>query len=173
MPPTLNNNAYIDGANLHLGIKSQNWDLDFQKFRIWLEEKFQIKDAYIFLGNIPKYSNLYSHLQDCGFKLIFKPVVYDEKGKPKGNCDADLVLKCVQDFYKKKYNRSILISSDGDYGSLVNFLQEEKVMLGVLSPYSPEKCSVLIKRTGCKIYYIGDQKNNLQKVKTPDGDETP
>lgn len=31
-----------------------------------------------------------------GFTLIFKEVVYDGDGKPKGNCDADLVLQATR-----------------------------------------------------------------------------
>ena len=67
--------AYIDGANLHHGLKSQNWELDYFKFRKWLSDKFGVKTAYIFLGNIPKYSKLYNSLTAMNYKIIFKEVV--------------------------------------------------------------------------------------------------
>ncbi len=168
-----NNVAYIDGANLHLGVHSANWSLDYKRFRIWLKDKFSIMDAYIFLGNIPKYSKLYEHLHESGFKIIFKEVVYDSSGKAKGNCDADLVLKAVQDFYEMNINSVLLVSSDGDYASLVSFLSKAQKLLGVLSPYDRTKCSILLKRTNAKIYYIEDQKKTLQNKKAPDGDKTP
>jgi len=60
-----NNFAYIDGANLHKGIESSGWKLDYRKFRVWLLEKYGVKKAYIFIGLIPEAgrgrSHLYSH----------------------------------------------------------------------------------------------------------------
>lgn len=48
-----NNFAYIDGANLHSGIKNLGWELDYARFRVWLKEKYNVQKAYIFLGLIP------------------------------------------------------------------------------------------------------------------------
>ena len=137
------------------------WELDYKKFRVWLTDKFRITKAYLFIGNIPKYGKLYAHLQECGYILIFKEVVYDNNGKPKGNCDADLVLKATQDFYTRSYEKMLLISSDGDYSSLISFVMSEKRLLGILSPANEKKCSVLLKRTGAKIFYINEQKKIL------------
>ena len=158
-----NNYAYIDGANLHQGASALGFEMDYAKLRIWLADKFEITTAYIFLGNIPKYGKLYAYLQECGFILIFKEVVYDKIGKAKGNCDADLVLKVTQDFYKNNYDNMLLISSDGDYSSLISFLLSENRLIGVLSPATEKKCSVLLKRTNAKIYYVSDQISILEK----------
>ena len=84
-----NNFAYIDGANLYRGIVSSGWSMDYRRFRVWLFEKYGIRKAYLFIGLIPKYRDLYQYLQEAGFTLVFKEVVYDDAGKPKGNCDAD------------------------------------------------------------------------------------
>lgn len=155
--------AYIDGANLHNGVKTLGFDFDYSRFRIWLKDKFNVSEAYIFLGNIPKYSNLYAYLQECNYKIIFKEVVYDNTGKAKGNCDADLVLKMTQDFYNKKYEKALLVSGDGDYAPLIRFLNDEKVLLGIICPSKKEKCSILIKRINIKIFYIFDQISILKR----------
>ena len=34
--------AYIDGANLHNGIKSFDWDFDYGRLRVWLSEKYSV-----------------------------------------------------------------------------------------------------------------------------------
>lgn len=171
-----NNFAYIDGANLHKGIKSLGWILDYKKFRIWLTEKYKVNRAYLFLGMIPKYKELYQYLQECGFMLIFKEVVYNDAGMPKGNCDADLVLQAVKDTYENKFDKSILVSSDGDYSCLVSFLMEKQKFLSLLSPHPKDKCSILLKRTNAKIVYINDKRRGLEKLnlkeKAPDKDET-
>lgn len=75
-----NNFAYIDGANLYKGVKSLGWALDYRKFRVWLLEKYRIHTAYLFIGLIPKYKNLYTYLQESDFTVIFKEIVYDGAG---------------------------------------------------------------------------------------------
>ncbi len=175
MKNKLNNFAYIDGANLHKGVESLGWNMNYQRFRIWLSEKYGVKSAYLFIGLIPKYKKLYTHLQECGFILIFKEVVYDGEGKAKGNCDADLVLKAAIDYFEKNFDKAILVSSDGDYASLVRFLKEHGKLKTILSPHDKDLCSILLKRTDAPIAYLNNQISILQikKEKAPDGDRTP
>lgn len=45
-----NNCAYIDGANLHKGIASLGWQLDYARFRVWLKDKYGVETAYLFKG---------------------------------------------------------------------------------------------------------------------------
>lgn len=176
MIPKQNNFAYIDGANLYRGVESLGWKMDYRRFRIWLSEKYGVRTAYLFIGLIPKYKELYKHLQECGFTLVYKEVVYDGDGKPKGNCDADLVLNVTRDTYENKFDRAVIVSSDGDFAGLIMFLKERAKLLAILSPHPKDKCSILLKRTGAKIAYINDQRSRLgstQKEKAPDGDGTP
>jgi len=156
MDKNKNNFAYIDGANLHKGVKSSGWRLDYKRFRVWLKEKYGVKNAYIFIGLIPKYKDLYAYLQECGFILIFKEVVYDGDGKAKGNCDADLVLQAAVDVYENKFDSAILVSSDGDYAGLVKFLIGRGKLMVVLSPHTKDKCSILLKRTNAPIAYLDE-----------------
>lgn len=168
-----NNYAYIDGANLHKGVKNTGWRLDYKKLRVWLKEKYGVVQAYLFIGLIPKNKDLYTHLQECGFTLIYKEVTYGGDGCVKGNCDADLVLRVTRDAFENSFEKAILVSGDGDYAGLVKFLQEKNKMAAILSPSLPNKCSILLKRTGAPIAYLIDQKRNLRvKEKTPDTDGT-
>ena len=168
------NYAYIDGANLHRGIESLGWKLDYKRFRIWLTEKYKVKTAYLFLGLIPKYKELYKNLQEDGFTLVFKEVIYDESGKAKGNCDADLVLQATRDFYENNFEKAVIVTSDGDYASLVKFLNESMKLFIVLSPGNKDKCSILLKRTNSPISYIDDQQAILKRrnKKAPNEDGT-
>lgn len=36
-------------------------------------------DAFLFMGLIPKYGEMYKNLQQAGYILVFKEVVYDGK----------------------------------------------------------------------------------------------
>jgi uncharacterized LabA/DUF88 family protein len=169
-----NNVAYIDGANLYNGVKQLKWQFDYKRFRVWLREKYKVKQAYLFLGLVPKYKDLYKYLQETGYTLIFKEIIFDGDGKAKGNCDADIVVLAMQDAYEKRFNSSVLVSSDGDYAPLVKFLISKNKIEAVISPYETKKCSVLLKRTDVKIAYITDQKTILeaQKEKAPNVDRT-
>ncbi|HLC49568.1 MAG TPA: NYN domain-containing protein [Candidatus Andersenbacteria bacterium] len=162
MKPRLNNNAYIDAANLHKGTEKLGWKMDYKRFRAWLEHKYNVQHAYIFIGLVPKYKDLYNSFQEAGFKLIFKEVTYDGEGRVKGNCDADLVLKATQDAYENMFNKAVLVSSDGDYAGLVKFLMEKEKFETIISPALAKKCSILLKRTGAKIAYLDDQRKILR-----------
>lgn len=169
-----NNFAFIDGANLHNGVKELGWNLDYKRFRIWLKDKYSITRAYIFIGLIPKNKELYTFLQEAGFTLIFKEITCDGEGRAKGNCDADLVLKAVVDYYKKQFDKAVIVTSDGDYAGLVNFLKNKGVFYSLISPSN--KCSFLLRKLNIPLVYLDTKRNSLsyiQKEKAPGGDKTP
>jgi len=70
-----NNYAFIDSQNLNLGIQKLGWKLDYQRFRVYLAEKYGVKKAYIFIGFVALNQSLYDHLQEAGFILKFKPTI--------------------------------------------------------------------------------------------------
>ena len=119
-------------------------------------------------------TKIYIYLQQSGFVLVFKEVVYDGDGKPKGNCDADLVLHATRDTYENKFAKAVIVSSDGDYASLVKFLIAQNKLKAILSPHTKNLCSILLKRTNAPIAYLADQKAilEIQKEKAPDRDGT-
>lgn len=138
------------------------WKLDYRKFHSWIRQKFNVTDTYLFIGLMPKHANLYTSLQKAGYKLVFKGVVYDEDGKAKGNCDADIVLQAVKDYYENQIISVLLVSSDGDYNPLVRFWIENGVHCAVISPAPVHKCSILLKKTGVPIVYLEDVKHKLR-----------
>lgn len=133
--------AFVDSNNLNLGIKSLGWNLDFRRFRIYLKEKYNFSVSYLFLGYVPGNQDLYSSLQKAGYILIFKPTLPDKDGKVKGNIDADLTLQVMIDY--PKYDKAIIVTSDGDFHSLVKHLYENKKLYFVISPCR-ETCSALL-----------------------------
>ncbi len=165
MLPEKNNYAFIDSQNLNLGVQSLGWKLDFKKFRIYLREKYGVSVAYLFLGYIPEYQDLYFALQKNGYILKFKPVLPHQDGQHKGNVDADLVLQTVVDFYENNFDKAIIITSDGDFYSLVKFLYDRRRLEAVISPYI-KTCSVLLKKTAKeKIIFMWNLRMKLEYKK--------
>ena len=140
-----NNFAYIDGTNLHKGIEELGWQLDYKRFRIWLAEKFGVAKAYIFLGFIKENNNLYRDLRNWDYNIIFKTALPNQKGGIKGNCDAEMVLQTVSDMYEKNYEKALIVTGDGDFACLANFLNERNKLKAVLSP-NHKKASILLKK---------------------------
>ncbi len=157
-----NNFAYIDGVNLHKGIKELGWIIDYKKFRVWLTEKYGVSRAYIFLGFLSTNTNLYKDLQNWGYTVIFKPTIPDGEGEIKGNCDAELVLQVVSDMYEGHYENAVIVSGDGDFACLVNFLKEKRKFKMVLSP-NHKKASVLLRKAAPNnIVFLERFKNRLE-----------
>ena len=166
-----NNYAFIDSQNLNLSILSLGWKLDFRKFRIYLAEKYGVTKAYMFIGFVALNNSLYDNLQEAGFILMFKPTIPDSDGKIKGNIDADLVLRAALEL--DKYDKAVIVSSDGDFYSLVQHLYETGKLKTVLSP-DIEMASSLLKQTAKeKINFMNNLRGLLEyKRKTPPGDRT-
>lgn len=159
----LTNFAFIDSQNVNLGIRDIGWKLGWRKFRVFLEERYRVKTAYLFIGYLPENQDLYSSLQRYGYVLIFKPVIRDKDGKAKGNVDADLVLQAMIDY--KNYERAIIVSGDGDYYSLVKYLYRNNKLVCVLSP-SRNACSALLLKTAKeKIRFLEDFRGKVEYQK--------
>lgn len=167
-----NNFAYIDGANLHKGVKDLGWRLDYKKFRVWLYEKYGVKKAYLFLGFLPINTRLYRDLQNWGYTIVFKPTIPDGNGEVKGNCDAELVLQAVSDMYEGNYENALVVTGDGDFACLVKFLQEKNRFSLLLSP-NHKRASVLLKKAvSGDIIFLERFKDRLKYEKAPVWDGT-
>lgn len=157
---TPKNFAFIDSQNLNLGIQKLGWKLDYEKFRVYLKEKYNVDKAYLFIGFVALNQKLYDRLQESGFILVFKPTIPDADGKIKGNIDADLVLKVVAEI--NEYNKAIIVSSDGDFYSLVQYLIDKNKLEIVLSP-DIENCSTLLKQSAKdRIRFMNDLRAKLE-----------
>lgn len=74
----------------------------------------------------------------------------------KGDCDAELVLKVVSDFYTKAFSSCILITGDGDFACVAEFLQKEGVLSGILAP-NKNKCSYLLRnKPGIELTFLNE-----------------
>ena len=162
------NCAFIDGQNLNLAIRSLGWKLDFKKFRIYLKDKYKVEKAYYFIGFIEGNSVLYSSLQQCGYILIFKPTLVSKDGKVKGNCDAELVLQAMIEY--KNYDQAVIVTGDGDFTCLVNYLKDKNKLKTVLVPNRQKFSSLLRKAGGGKyIAFMNDLKTKLEYMQRTAG----
>lgn len=146
-----NTYAFIDSQNLNLGTQRMGWKLDWRKFRQYLADKHGVTKAYMFIGYMSENEALYEYMHELGYLIVLKPTVdvsahqehknddgsprqADEKDKPtiKGNVDAELVLYAMKEL--PNYDQAIIVSGDGDFFSLAEYLEEQKKLAQILTP---------------------------------------
>ncbi|MBU4421624.1 NYN domain-containing protein, partial [Patescibacteria group bacterium] len=138
--------AFIDSQNLNLSIREQGWQLNFKRFLIYLQDKYRIDKAFLFIGYIKENKDLYTSLKNAGYILIFKPTLEIKNNKKvctKGNVDAELVLHSMIEY--PNYNKAIIISGDGDFHCLIEYLEKNKKLLNVIIP-NAYKYSALLRK---------------------------
>lgn len=160
------NYAFIDSQNLNLGVRSQGWEIDYKKLRLYLKHKYAVEKAFMFIGLVANNQKLYTTLQSAGFILVFKPTVrYFENGKEtvKGNVDAELVLHAAAIEYKH-YDKAVIISGDGDFACLIEYLADNDKLLHVMAP-NP-KYSQLLKPFAEFVVGVDKLKSSLKYQKS-------
>lgn len=137
--------AFIDSQNLNISVQNFGWKMNWKKFREFLTQKYGVTDAFMFIGYMPEHEDLYEKMHAAGYKVVLKQT-YDmsrpqpentdkktgEERKIKGNVDADLVLWAMKEL--SNYDKCIIVSGDGDFHSLVEYLISKNRLLKLLTP---------------------------------------
>jgi uncharacterized LabA/DUF88 family protein len=146
--------AFIDSQNLNIGVQKSGWKMDWRKFRKFLADKYGVTKAFMFIGYIPENEDLYEQMHQAGYAVVLKPtfdltrpqpemmeVMHEDMGqksepedkKPvKGNVDAELVLWAMKEM--SNYEKAIIVSGDGDFYCLVEYLDQKGRLLNLLAP---------------------------------------
>jgi len=142
------NYAFIDSQNLNLGTQKMGWKMDWRKFRRWLDEKYNVTKAYMFIGYVPEFEEMYEQLHESGYLIVLKPTQdmskpktdnpdpktdkQEDKKPIKGNIDADLVLWAMREL--QYYSKAIIVSGDGDFHGLLEYLKEQNKLMHIMTP---------------------------------------
>lgn len=132
----MKNYAFIDGQNLHLGTKTDGWEIDLFRFRVYLKEKYGVDNAYYFLGCVSdENSDLYTMIQKAGFILVFREHSSAMIGTKKGNVDTDVVFEMMKNLADNTaMEHIVLVSGDGDYKKAVDYIIKKERFLKILFP---------------------------------------
>ena len=175
--------AFIDSQNLNLGTQKFGWKMDWRKFRKFLADKYNVTHAYMFIGYMAENEALYEQLHEQGYLIALKPTLDitalneanggepakpEEKHVVKGNIDADLVLYAMKEL--PNYDKAIIVSGDGDFLSLIEYLAEQNKLHSVMTPNW--QYSSLLKQFDEHIVRIDQFKRELayhdrKKIKKP------
>ncbi len=166
---TQKNYAFIDGQNLFMNTAKREknpWKINLKKFRIYLKDKYDVTNAYYFLGHVQvENQDLYEQIQNSGFILLFRDHNPAMIGKKKGNVDSDIIFLIMKKIYKQeKFDKVILVSGDGDYKQLVDFLIEENRFKKILFP-DRQFASSLYKKLGGQFFDYLDNEHIKDKIR--------
>lgn len=139
------NYAFIDSQNLNVSVQKYGWKMDWKKFRKFLGEQYGVSKAYMFIGYVPEHEDIYEKMHEAGYAVVLKPT-FDmtklqseekthpsgEEKKVKGNIDADMVLWTMREM--NSYDKAIIVSGDGDFFGLVEYLQQQGKLKKILTP---------------------------------------
>jgi uncharacterized LabA/DUF88 family protein len=143
--PKKGNYAFIDSQNLNVSVQKYGWKMDWKKFREFLGNRYGVTKAFMFIGYVPEFEDIYEKMHEAGYAIVLKPT-FDmsrpqpeekpqkngEEKKVKGNIDADLVLWAMREM--KNYDKALIVSGDGDFFGLVEYLHQEEKLLKILTP---------------------------------------
>lgn|GEM_PF-3904935 len=81
----------------------------------------------------------------------------------------------MRDFYEDTMSQAVVVTSDGDFACLANFLNDRQALRSIVSPRAA--ASFLLRKIRVPIVYLNEFKNilefNIKYEKHPDGDRTP
>ena len=142
-------------ANLQADCKKNNLEINFERFFVYLSERFTPDNIYIFTGYISRFETDYRAMEEIGYKYIFKEAIINkDENKIKANCDVEIALNGTLDTCEKGLNYAVIISSDGDFSSLVKFWLARKIKVTIISPSSRKECSYLLRKLNTSIIYL-------------------
>ncbi len=138
------NYAFIDSQNLNVSVQKFGWKMNWKKFREFLSEKYGVTKAYMFIGYVPEFEDIYEKMHQAGYAVVLKPTFDMSRPRPeeagkaksdkpvKGNIDADMVLWAMKEM--RNYDKAVIVSGDGDFFGLVEYLNQEDKLLKLLTP---------------------------------------
>ncbi len=157
------NIAFIDWQNLHLWTISEDWKIDFARFRIYLKDKFNIIEAYFFLWFVnDENQEMYRKIQKAWFILEFREHNTNMLWKKKWNVDVDIVFNIMHRLLEEdNFNKLVLVTWDWDYIKLVKYLIKKNKFKKILFPN--KKYSSLYKSLK-DIYWMNLSQNELKSL---------
>lgn len=107
---------------------------------------------------------MYNTIQRAGFILVFREHRSDLLSHKKGNVDTDIVFLIMKKLYlREKFDKVFLVSGDGDYYQMVEFLRDENKLGKVLFP-TKSKASSLYRQIEAKYRDYLDASDIKKKI---------
>ena len=155
--------VYIDAQNVYVTIKRAWREIDWARFFIYLQNKFQVDIVYYTVWYVPRYKHIYQILIDIWYTMLFKKTLILPDWTIKGNVDIDIAIRSILELKDRIVSTAYLVTNDGGYNTLIMTLQNYNVWWCLLTP-DWYIASRLLKRCQVKIINMQDIKSKIQKL---------
>ena len=174
--------AFIDAQNIAKGIESAGWKINWSLFRQWLADEYNVAQAHMYIGYMMENRDLYLQLNNNGFIVNLKETLQIKNvkdvhaynsaspGDVKGNVDVDLTIGVWREY--DHYDKAIIMSGDGDFSSLIQFLLDQQKLKALIVPgiYSSlfkqfEPHIVHLNNYRDELLYVNKNKQRLKAAK--------
>jgi hypothetical protein len=108
--------AFIDSQNLNVSVQKYGWKMNWKKFRKFLSDNYGVSKAYMFIGYVPEHEDIYEKMHEAGYAVVLKPTF--DMSRPRD----------------ENYEKAVLVSGDGDFFGLVEYLHQQGRLLKLLTP---------------------------------------
>lgn len=123
----------------------------------------------MFIGYMVENESMYEYMHSLGYIVVLKPTLEingphkdsdpnnKEKSLIKGNVDTEVVLTAMKEF--PNYSKAIIVSGDGDFFSLAEYLKEKGKLLHIITP--SWQYSTLLKKFESYIVNLDEYRHQL------------
>jgi uncharacterized LabA/DUF88 family protein len=185
--PLKKQNAYvcIDASNFHYYLVKVGWRIDWKKFKLYCENRYESPKFFYYEGvpsksqyfdihpghSLPQFIeakknklNYFKFLKSISFKVRHKPVgrVYDNtagKFKHKCNFDVELTIDAMDGI--GDYDVFVLFSGDGDFVKLIKYLKGKKKKTVVIAP--SDRISDNLESAANQVIYLEDLEAEINR----------
>jgi len=124
---------YVDIQNIYYGAKDNfKKKIDFKRLieSIIRGRKLVVANAYLVKADIDN-SGFVNFLKQVGYNIVSKDLKKRSDGSAKGNLDIEMTIDIMTD--KDCLDTVVLVSGDGDFVALVDYLKAKNIQVEVYS----------------------------------------
>jgi uncharacterized LabA/DUF88 family protein len=173
--------VFVDASNIHYYLIKKGWRVDWRKFRLFCENRYESLRLFYYEG-VPSKSHYFDlhpnhsladfietkkrklnylrFLKSISYKVRHKPVsrVYDDTAgrfRHKCNFDVELTIDALDSM--AEYDVLVLFSGDADFVKLVKYIKSRNKKSIVIAP--SDRLSNNLKRVANQVIYLEDIKS--------------
>lgn len=178
-------NVFIDYGNYHYYLKKHTWEIDWERFKIFLNAMYDVVEIYYYEGVLSKAGyfdlhprnsledficmretkkNYFKFLRNKGFRVRQKLVnrVYDseeKRFKHKCNFDVEITIDTIDSL--NNYEVCVLCSGDGDFIKLIRYLKGKYKKVVVIA--GKDRLSKGAEKAANQVIYLKDIESDVMR----------
>lgn len=161
---------YIDASNLFHHSRAIGLRIDFDRFRQFFERRGTLLSFAGYYTGVEELASgerplqgLLDFLAYHGYTVIQKPMK-EYNDKKKGNIDVEMTMDIM--VQHTRVDRVVLVSGDGDFTPLVNFVKSRGTRVTVVSSMQGNMLSNDLRKNATDLIDLADIRNEVCQLPT-------